>query len=184
MERAEKRYKALWAHQEAFSLQGFLVDQWSILSPYTNYRTLTYQLARTTIDDKFYLVKLGHRYREAFIEYLRGRKAFSSRRWFSDDPEEQEPMILNPEEITPEMLTSDAPFMKERMIWVQDQEKKAEQDSRRKLDLSGLPKFDATSERSLSQSLSIMTPGLVVLVLTLGLSILVSMYRFQKYDPS
>ncbi|MBT4496287.1 MAG: ABC transporter permease [Gemmatimonadetes bacterium] len=184
MEFAEKRYKALWAHQVAFAHQAFLVDRWSILSPYTNYRTLTYQLARTTLDDKFYLVKLGHRYRQTFIDYLRGRNAFSSRRWFSDDPEDQEPMILHPGEVTPKMLTADAPFMKERMVWVQDQEKKAERDPRRKLDLSGLPRFDITSERSLAQSLIVMTSGLIVLVLTLGLSILISMYRFQKYDPS
>jgi len=184
MERAQKTYDALWAHQEEFALQALLVDEYSILSPFTNYRALIHQLARTTMDDKFYLVKAGHRYRDTFIDYLRARRAFSSRRWFSDDPEDQDSMIPDPEAVTPQMLAPDSPFMKERLAWVQEQEKRAANDARRKLDLSALPKFGKAGSRTLAQSLGVMTPGLAVLLLSLGLSAVATINRFNHYDPT
>jgi len=104
MERASRAYKAMSANYKHLAREAYLVDEWSILSPFTNYKTLANQLARTTLSEKFRLLKAGHRYREDYIQYLRGRDAFASRRWFTDDPEHQEPMILHPEEMSPEML--------------------------------------------------------------------------------
>ena len=64
------------------------------------------------------------------------------------------------------------------------QEKKAADDPRRQLDLSGLPDRNMIRHRDLDQSLAIMTPGLVVMVLTYGLCLLLTFYRFQRYELS
>jgi hypothetical protein len=183
MERASRTHKAQSANYQHLAREAFLVDQWSILSPFTNYKTLANQLARTTLADKFRLLSAGHQYRETFIQYLRGKEAFASRRWFTDDPEHQELMIPHPEEVTPEMLAPVSPFMKERLAWAQQQEEKAATDASRRLDLSDLPRFSGDWQRSLSESLAVMMPGLAVLLLTFGASLLVTMVRFLRYDP-
>jgi len=171
------------ANYEPLVRQVWLVDHLSILSPFTNYRTLAKQLALTTLDDLFFLTRAGIRYREAFIQYLRGKNAFSSRRWFSDDPEDQEPLIPHPDAVTEEMLAPDSPFMKARMKWAEEQQKKAREDPRRRLDLTDMPKFGGKGQHSLAETLEVMTPGLAVLVLTFGLSVLVTITRFLQYDP-
>ena len=182
-ERASRAHKAISANYENLAREAFLVDQWSILSPFTNFKTLANQLARTTLADKFRLLSAGHRYRETYIQYLRGKEAFASRRWFTDDPVDQEPMIPNPEEVTPEMLAPDSPFMKARMEWARQQEEEAATDANRRLDLTDLPRFGGDWQRSLAESLAVMMPGLVVLLLIFGGSLLVTMMRFLRYDP-
>ena len=161
-----------------------LVDGWSILSPFANYRALTKQLARSTLAHKFRLRQAGFDYRDTYIGYLRGRDAFASRRWFTDDPIDQEPMFPDPEAVSPEMLVSDSPFMQSRMAWVQTQEALAEGDGGRQLDLSGLPRFSGNWREPLADTLGVMTPGLVVMVLTLGVSILLAVHGFLHYDPT
>ncbi len=183
LEVAQRVYEIQRENYKPLAQEAQLADRWSVLSPFTNYKTLAKQLARTTIDDKFHLLEAGRRYRETFISYLRGKKAFSSRRWFTDDPEDQEPMIPHPEEVTEEMLKADSPFMKERVKWVEEQEAKASKDVRRQLDLSDLPRFGSDWKRSLPESLMVMTPGLAVLILTFGLSVLIAFMRFLSYDP-
>jgi hypothetical protein len=183
LEMARRVYELQRANYEPLAREALLVDRWSILSPFTNYKTMAKQLAQTTLDDKFFLLKAGHQYRETFISYLRGKQAFSSQRWFTDDPEGQEPMIPYPEQVTPQMLAPDSPFMKARMFWVEQQQKEANKDPRRRLDLSDLPRFGGNWQRSLTESLAVMTPGLAVLLLTLGLSVLITMMRVLRYDP-
>lgn len=152
-----------------------IVDGWSILSPFTNYRALTKQLSRSSLAHKFRLRQAGYDYRDTFVDYLRGRGAFASRRWFTDDPESQEPMLPDPEAVTAELQA--------RMAWVQDQEARAEGDSRRALDLSGLPRFGADWSEPFPETLRHMTPGLTVMALILGVSVLLAVLGFLRYDP-
>jgi len=183
LELADRRYKARYAVEDVLAQEAYVVDRWSILSPFINYQALSYVLARTTLDDAFYLGAAGQRYRETFISYLRGKNAFSSRRWFTDDPPDQEPMIANPQEVTPEMLAADSPFMRKRLAWAQEQEKAARRDDRRQLDLTDMPKFGGSWERSLSASLGEMMPGFVVLLLSFGATVTMTFMRFWGYDP-
>lgn len=180
---AEERFERLWANQAPLAAQSRAVDQWSILSPFTNFRALAKLLARSTIDDMLGLSAYGRRYREAFIAYLRDRGAFSDRRWFTDDPPDQEPLVPDPEQMTEAMLAPDAPFMKGRMAWAAQQQLQAADDPARRLDISDLPKFGGPWRRSTSQSLAHMAPGLLVLVLTTVASVLLTVRRFQRYDP-
>ena len=171
------------ANYAPLAREATLVDDWSILSPFTNYQVLTKQLARTTLAHKFQLREAGYRYRATFIDFLRGRQAFSSRRWFTDDPPEQEPLLPDPEALTPEELAADSPFMKARMAWVKQQETIAARQGRG-LDLSDLPAFDPGWREPLSATLRRMTPGLLVMVLTTAAAVMLAVFRFLRYDPS
>ena len=52
------------ANYAPLAREATLVDDWSILSPFTNYQVLTKQLARTTLAHKFRLREAGYRYRD------------------------------------------------------------------------------------------------------------------------
>ena len=134
-----------------------LVDDWAILSPVTNYQVLAYQLARTSLSDRLRFGRLGREYRQTFISYLRGKGAFSSRRWFSDDPDDQEPMIPNPDEVSDEMLAADSPFMQARMAWAEAQEKLAVNDDRRQLRFEKLVMYVQTDGET--EELQVVDPG-------------------------
>ena len=51
------------------------------------------------------------------------------------------------------------------------------------LDLTDMPKFGGRWKRTLSESLDVMTPGLAVLILSFGLSVMITLFRFLTYDP-
>jgi len=183
LEIADRSYALQWENWQPLNREARLVDTWAILSPVTSYQVLSYQLTRTSLSDMMRFGRLGREHRQTYISWLRGRKAFSSRRWFSDDPPDQEPMIPNPEQITDEMLSPDSPYMQERMAWAEEQERLTRDDDRRQLDLRDMPKFGGRWKRTLSESLDIMTPGLLVMILTSGLSVMVTLFRFATYDP-
>jgi hypothetical protein len=183
LELTDEIYRLRWAIHAERAEQAHFPDRWSILSPIANYQVLSYRLARTTMDDKFYLAQAIQRYRETFIQYLRGKLAASRRRWFTDDPPHQAPMIPDPEAFTAEMLSLDSPFLQERMAWARAENERVEKEGSRRLDLSDLPKYPGAGYRSLGESLAIMLPGLAVMALLLVLAILVSVVRFNTYDP-
>jgi len=120
-----------------------VVDSWATLSPLANFQVLTYQLAGTTLKDRLELARAAREYRQTWLGWLRGRGAFASRRWFTDDPADQQPMLPDPTAVTPEMLSPDSPFLQARLAWAEEQEKAAASDPRRRLDLTDMPKFGA-----------------------------------------
>jgi len=162
--------------------QARRVDRWAILSPFTAYRVLAKQVMRTTLDDKDVLRDAGHRYRDTYIGWLRGRNAFGDRRWYSDDPLHQEPLVPNPESLDPEMLRSDSPYMLERLAWAQEQSRLADADPARRLDLTDMPKFGERWQKTLPESLDAMAPGLAVLILSLGLGFSATVVVFARSD--
>ncbi|NKB67324.1 MAG: ABC transporter permease subunit [Candidatus Latescibacteria bacterium] len=182
MEVADRSYKARYSAWDPLAQEAYLVDRWSALSPFTNYQVLAYQLARTTLEDLFRMGRAGREYRQTYIDYLHSKKAFSSRRWFTDDPPDQEPMVVDPESMTAASLSPDSPFMLQRMGWAQEQEKNVDANNRR-LDLGDLPKFDGQWQGPLAATFAAMMPGLVVLLLSLGTGVFVAVMRFQRYDP-
>ena len=184
LERTDASTKVIWPATTGPHLrQGMNVEDWGFLSPFTNYKTLAKQVLSNSLDDRLRMGQLGMRFREQLYRHMFEKNLFGSRRWFSDDPEDQEPMISNPEEVTPEMLHPDSPFMKERLAWAEEQEKKANRDPARRLDRKTLPRFQIDWHRTLAESLVLMTPGLVVLLLVSGLSVMIAIKRFLRYDP-
>ncbi|MFA6111966.1 MAG: ABC transporter permease subunit [Candidatus Latescibacterota bacterium] len=183
VDRANRVHQALAANFRYLGRQAQLVDRCAVLSPFASFRTLASQLAGTTLDDKDAVLAAGRQYRQTFLQYLRGRRAFADRRWFTDDPPDQEPMIADPSTATPALLAPNSPFMKERLAWMQEQQRLAAQDASRHLDLADLPRFPGLSRRPLAEVIMAAAPGLAVLVLILGLSVLVTVRRFAAYDP-
>ena len=183
LERADQSYELQWANWKPLATEAYLVDEWSILSPFTNYQVLCYYLANTSIDDTFYLAARGRDYRATWISYLHSKRAFSSWRWFTDDPSDQVPMIADPESVTEQMLAPDSPFLQARLAWAEEQQQLLAQRGGRSLDLTDMPKFGDKWKRSLPESLAVMAPGLAVLLLTTVLAVLFAIFRFQRYDP-
>lgn len=168
---------------EALAEEARLVDRWAILSPVTNYQLLACMLARTTFEDAFEMGAASRDQRLTWVEYMRSRRAFTSRRWFTDDPAGQEPMIADPASVTAEMLDGDSPFMRERLAWAEEQLSRIDPHSRT-LDLTGMPVFDvAEAQRDLGETLAAMLPGLLVLLLSLGISILITFHHFSRDEP-
>jgi ABC-type transport system involved in multi-copper enzyme maturation permease subunit len=183
LELAERRAHFLWANWEPLAREARLVDEWSILSPFANYQVLACRLAHTTQEDRFFLADAARRYRRTFIAYLRGKGAFTSRRWFTDDAPGREPLIPNPEELTAEQMAPDSEYMKARLSWARAQENAAAGDAGRRLDLTDLPKFGEAWQRPLSAPLGAMLPGLLVLCLGLAAGVLLTVARFLRYHP-
>jgi hypothetical protein len=46
-----------------------------------------------------------------------------------------------------------------------------------------MPKFGGRWKRTLGESFEIIMPGLLVIILIFGLSVLVTLFRFSTYDP-
>ena len=180
---ADAGFRYRWANQEPLARQAYIVDDWALLSPIANFQVLSYFLARTTLDDSFFLGKAGRSYRQAVVAYLNGKRAMADQRWFSDDPPDQESMIPSPEAVTAQMLAADSAFMKERMAWMEEREAEAASNARRRLDLTDLPEFGGQWRRSLPATFAQMTPGLAMLILTLGISITGAFRYFDRYDP-
>jgi len=180
----EDMYRARWEAWKPMARQGYAVDDWSILSPISAYQMLSHLLTRTTLSDLFHLSQAGRDYRETLISYLRGKKAFASRRWFTDDPVDQEPMFAATRELPPGVALQETELWQERMAWVEEQDRRALDDARRRLDLSDLPEFGGHWQRSLAESLALMTPFLLVLVLSFGVSVTATVLRFLRYDPT
>lgn len=180
LERADAGYR-WWP--APLAAEARLIDDWAILSPVTNYQLLAYQVARTTFADGYELAQHARDYRRTWIDYLRGKEAFSSPRWLTDDPVDQPPMIPYPESVTEAMLDPDSPFMRQRTEWAEAQLARVDPASR-SLDLRDMPRFHLVeAQRDLGETLGAMTPGLVVLLLTLGGSVLLTFRRFGRTEP-
>ena len=106
------------------------------------------------------------------------------RRWHTDDPPGAEPMIADPESVTPEMLQEGSPFLRERLERAEARWQLDKDDPRRRLDLSGLPAMGPGGKRTMAQSLERMLPGLLIMILTLGISVLLAVRRFLRYELS
>lgn len=180
LEYADAEYK-WWP--EALAEEARLTDRWAILSPVTNYQTLSHMLARTTFEDAFGIAAATRDFRLTWLEYMRSRGAFTSRRWFTDDPLGQEPLIPDPASMTAEMLDADSHVMRTRNAWAEEQMQRIDVNNRG-LDLTGMPSFDVKeAQRTLGESLNAMLPGLLVLVLSFGVAVLVTFSRFNRDEP-
>lgn len=182
LEYADEDYKYRTANQMPLAQQEFTVDDWSIASPLTNYRTLMKYLARSSLDDLFFFSEFGFRYRLTYVDYLRTKMNSTSwRRWFTDDPHDQEPLVPHPDQMTADMVKDGSDFMRSRSTWLQAQQEKASDDAGRRLDVTDLPKYGDEWKRTLGQSLGQMAPGLVVLVLSFALCVVITVFRFVRY---
>jgi hypothetical protein len=182
VEMADRVQRHRTQNQMPLARQQFAVDRGSVLAPFAGYRVLAKWLARATLDDKFEVARHGFRYRQTYIDYLRGRFAVEGwRRWYTDDPPGTPVMIADPQSLTEDMLKEDSPFMRERLAWAEDRWQRDRNDPRRHLDLSGLPPVGPGCQRPLPASLERMLIGLLIMILTLGNAVLLTVRRFMTY---
>lgn len=177
-------YEARWAVWKPLADQGYAVDAWSILSPMASYQVLSHYLTRTSLVDLFHVSARGQDYRETFVGYLQGRGAFSSWRWFTDDAPGQEPMFAAAPDLPEGVALQASPQWQERMAWVEEQDRRLAASGGRHLDLTDLPPPGEGWQRTWAESLQSMVPGLAVLILALGLSVLATVAGFLRYDPT
>ena len=185
LEMADRVERHRRQNQMPLAWQQFAVDEWSVLSPVAGYRVLGKWLARATLDDEFEVSRHGFRYRLTYIDYLRSRFAAEGwRRWYTDDPPSTAPMIEDPESMTEEMLKEGSPFLRERLSRAEARWQDDQDDPRRRLDLTGLPDVGPGWRRTLPESFQRMVPGLLIMILTLGASVLLTVRRFVRYRLS
>ena len=136
------------------------------------------------LSDLFYISDRSRDYRETFISYLQSKRAFSSWRWFTDDAPGQEPVFEATPELPDGVALQASPLWQERMAWVEEQDRRAALDTGRRLDLSDLPELGDTWRRNVTESFAVATPGLLVLLLSTGASVMATTARFLRYDPT
>jgi len=148
---AEKIFHVRQAYEWQLHHAARLEAEVSYLSPAYILERLAESFAGTSIDDYDRFLAHCRTYRNQFITYLQSKNAFSSWRWFTDDPPDVKPWVnffgLKPEDVTDEhviqhVLARVDPAMMERWqkIIAQDNE-----DPTRILDLSDMPRFSYSS---------------------------------------
>ena len=184
MDRADEIRRFRMANQMPLAHQQFFVDRWAILSPFASYRALSKWLVRSTLEDNFVVSEYGVQYRQTYLDFVRGRAATVGwRRWITDDPPATPPMIADPDAATADDLQEGSLFLQQANAaaearWERDK------DHRSSLDLTGLPQVGDGWRRSFSESLARMLPGILVLVLTLGAAVMLTLRRFSRYQLS
>jgi ABC-type transport system involved in multi-copper enzyme maturation permease subunit len=154
------------------SRQAALSHSVSRISPAVMVEIATQKLIGASRADHEDFMEAAREYRGEIIAYLEDRNGFNSRRWFTDDPPDQEPLVLDPS-------TFDRNKMDMTRAW--SMLTTAREDRSRVLNLSDMPRFHFYPA-VLSDSIKRSTPELFALI---GLNIfLFGLYfwAFSRYD--
>ncbi len=159
-------------HLHNLSRQASIASGVSILSPAVMVDMVTQNLAGSSLMNHEDFMESTRRYRGEIISYIRDRQGFSTRRWFTDDPPGQEPLVLDPE-------TFDRNNMDMERAW--SMLKAAREDRNRVLNLSDMPRYrqyNAGLAESLSRSTTEWFTLIALNIVFFGLYIL----AFSRYD--
>ncbi len=119
-------------HLRALRRQVEVADGLSRISPAFLYDRVTRVFSGTDLESYENFVKQAREYRAQLMEYVEEQDGFHSSRWFTDDPPDQEPFVLDPENF-------DRGDMDMERGWRLLTE--AENDRSRILDLGDMPRF-------------------------------------------
>lgn len=144
----------------------------SMLSPAFLYERICQVLAGTDLESYESFLLQSREYRAQFIDYIRSRDGFSSRRWFTDDPPGQEPFVLDPE-------TFDRSNMDMERGWRLLSE--AEADRARILDLDDMPSFRFVP-RTVPEAINRAAIDLAILIGMNMLLFCLYFFVFTRYD--
>jgi ABC-type transport system involved in multi-copper enzyme maturation permease subunit len=159
-------------HLQKLSRQASLASGVSHISPAFMVDTITQNIAGSSVSDHEDFMAAAREYRGAMISYIDEREGFSSRRWFTDDPPGQEPLVLDPS-------TFDRNNMDMERAW--SMLTAAREDRSRTLNLDDMPRFRfyrASLRDSLRRSLMDITSLVGLNVLLFGLFL----WAFSRYD--
>ncbi len=154
------------------SRQASLAYGVSQMSPSFLLDTIAQNLAGSSLKDYEDFMDAARNYRSDVVSYIEERNGFSSRRWFTDDPPDQEPLVLDPESF-------DRNNMDMERAW--GMLAAAKEDKGRRLNLSDMPRFhhyQADVSEAAGRSLN-------SILMLLGVNVLLSgfyFWAFSRYD--
>ncbi len=154
------------------SRQASLAGGVSYISPAVMVDMITQNVAGSSIRDHEDFMEASREYRGEIVSYIDVREGFSSRRWFTDDPPGQEPLVLDP-------ATFDRNSMDMERAW--SLLTAAREDRSRILNLDDMPRFHfarAGLRESLRRSVVDISSLVGLNVLLFGMFL----WAFYRYD--
>jgi len=119
-------------HLYQLARQASLATGASHISPAFMADRITQYLAGSSLQDYEDFMEAARNYRGELVNYINDHDGFRSRRWFTDDPPDQEPLVLDPSTFNRNDMDMERAW---RMLDA------AEKDGSRALDLSDMPRF-------------------------------------------
>jgi len=175
LKQAWEQYEVLADYERKLDKEAQTARRCAGFSPAYLSGGIVQQLASTSIEDIDYFMAGARRYRQEVINYVKGKRGFSTKRWFTDDPPGTEPFIEDPIHFQRSQLDKlIKPDWKERA-------EKSQNDPARRLDLRDMPRFRYQT-RSISAALKHALPIMGILVFILGFLFIFNILRLQGYD--
>ena len=112
------------------------------------------------------------------INYVESKDGYSGRRWFTDDPADEEPWVLDPENFDINKLNNDSRIM----ILAYKALKYYDKLPERKLTLDNFPVFKQPKISFLEMINYIIAP-IVILLIYGGMLFFIIFRKFDKYNP-
>ena len=123
-------------------------------------------------------------YRQQLMAYMEGRGAFTTKRWFTDDYGESpvDDLLLHFETLkAEEQLQYLQENLQQLMSRIQPLMRELENDPRRELDLSDMPRFQSTA-MPLHKALAAAAPDILLLFVFTAVALVGAYIRFLYYD--
>ena len=159
-------------HRSDLSRQATLAHDVSRISPAFMVDMITQKLVGSSLGDHEDFMEAAREYRGEIISYLADRRAFSTRRWFTDDPPDQEPLVLDPSTFDRNKMDMDRAW---RMLSA------ARKDRSRILNLNDMPRFQFY-QAGLADSIKRSSTDLVTLACLNVFLFGLYFWAFSRYD--
>lgn len=181
---ATKRYDLEKKYLDSRNEKMQLTKNMLRVSPASIFANIANSIALTGEESHNHFMNQAKKYRDQVIAYLEGKSAYTSRRWFTNDPDDApyRQMVEDFEKLSPqemgELIATRPDLIKKFMDWIGD----FPNDPNRKLNLSDMPRFKQ-EHPSLVESLEIAYFDLLLLVLITAACLAFSFTKFANYDP-
>lgn len=160
------------AYLRALERQVQISDALSRISPAFLYERVSREFSHTDLESYNDFVSQAREYRAQLISYIDSKDGFHSRRWFTDDSPDQEPLVLDPENFDRSNMDMERGW---RLL------NEAENDESRVLELDDMPRFRYI-HRTFSETIGSVMLDLSLLI---GMNIILfTVYSamFMRYD--
>lgn len=154
-----------------------LADKLSSISLLSLLESAIQRLSLTSYDDYVSFRTYVNEYRKNLIRYIDSKKGFTSRRWFTDDPEGTEPIVVNVDSFNAAALWSDKEAQQKMFLAIYIHK----EDKARKLVLKDIPNFKYYDLSILDAFKSFYTTTIVFLLL-IGILFFLNFILFNNYS--
>jgi hypothetical protein len=159
-------------HLHKLYRQARLARDISLISPAVMIDMVSQNMVGSSLTDYEDFMEATREYRGEIISYVDERRGFSSRLWFTDDPPDQEPLVLDP-------MTFDRNNMDMERAW--SMLAAAREDESRIINLSDMPRF-RYYPTSLTESLK-RSSGKIITLMSLNVVLFgIYLFAFSRMD--